>query len=80
MGERRCAYVGERRCAYVGERRCAYVGERRCAFVGERRCAYVGERRCAFRNLVEKAEGERPLGKPSPKREDSMETDLKGIR
>jgi len=50
------------------------------AYVGERRCAYVGERRCAFRNLVEKAEGERPLGKPSPKREDSMETDLKGIR
>jgi hypothetical protein len=29
--------------------------------------AYMGERRLAFRNLVEKAERKRPLGKPSHK-------------
>jgi hypothetical protein len=39
--------------------------------------ARIGEKRNAYRILVEKSEGERPLGKPRRRLEDNLRMDLK---
>ena len=41
--------------------------------------AHMGERRDAHRVLVGKPEGRRPLGRPTPRWEDNIKTDLRNV-
>jgi hypothetical protein len=40
----------------------------------------MGERRIAYRVLVQKPEGERPLGRPRHRWEDNIKMDLQEVR